>query len=151
MSTSTRHQPKGFHASAWHSRTPWIRSTGTDWLERFVRPRVTRRPRDDSASVKWNIAITRRLTRENTPKSIGMKPPSATRPIPVKVATTTMTTSTSAGTMNSVDSRKLPTSAPGETVTSVLSATPESKSTCGAGPSTVSESRVEAPCARASR
>ena len=52
---------------------------------------------------------------------------------------------------NSVESTKLPTSAPGATVTSFLSATPASKSTSGAGPSAVSARRAAVPWARASR
>ena len=71
---STRYQPNGRHSSGWATLTPWIRSTGTDWLVRLVSPRVIRRPRGDSARVKLNIAITRRLIRVTRPMTSGIRP-----------------------------------------------------------------------------
>ena len=69
MSMSTRYQPSSRQSSGWLILTPWTRLIGTDWLVRLVRPRVIRSPRGDSARVKLNMAITRRLIIDNVPMS----------------------------------------------------------------------------------
>src|SRR5919112_5878016 len=116
MSTSTRYQPKGRHNSGWLVFTPWIRSTGTDWLLRLVRPRVTRSPREDSDRVKLNMAKTRRPITETTPIARGIRPGRAYGVTSRIEVTTSTPTVEPAVTSHSVEARKLSTIRCGDTV-----------------------------------
>ena len=109
MSTSIAIEAERRHSSDWLILTPWIRSTGTDWLVRLVRPRVIRKPRGDSARVKLNIEITRRPITETVP--IDQRDQAAERgestPNRRVMARMIATTVMANGISHSIDSRKL--------------------------------------------
>ena len=134
----------------WITRTPWIRLTGTDWLVRLNRPRVTRTPRADWARVKLNIWKTRRLIIEASPMASGISPARAKAITSNPAVTISATTRSAAENRNSLDSRKPTIRRCGGTVTRAWSAADRSVSTL-AGPACGSPIRTRSPCARLSR
>ena len=124
---------------------------GTDWLVRLVSPRVIRRPRGDSARVKLNIEMTRRLTIVTTPMASGIRAEKAnwttwktTVAIPATIRKTVVM-------IHSDDSSSPKTSRWGDTVTRGWSVAPRSVRRLAGASSSRSLSRACSPWARVSR
>ncbi len=124
---------------------------GTDWLVRLVSPRVTRRPRGDSANVKLNIEITRLLTSENPPMTIGMNPPNAASPTSNTTNKMIAAMVNSSGNSHSADSRNPTTRRCAGMMASGRSCVPRSVKALAAAELWVSLIDARCPWARVSR
>ena len=111
-----------------------MRLIGTDWLVRLVRPRVIRSPRGDSARVKLNIEITRRLIMVTAPIAIGIKAPRANLTTPNCAVTTSTTTMITSESSHSDESRKPTINRCGRTLTSGRSVDPRSVNALAGAP-----------------